>query len=174
MAQIPSLPVDAGQRHLPITEESFLELCSRFLDPKSLKILLELSLEPPKNPKKTGSVAVDSWNEMENNLRLALAQVRSQKLKKNFEVPPVSIRPEAIQAARTAMSFDSPLEAEQFLNQFRKDFVDCLAKPDIFSTESLYVYALRLKLAHRIQKFDEEAGIASYHKIYDRILGEAK
>jgi hypothetical protein len=174
MAQLPAFPADAGRGALPITEESFLELCSRFLDPKSLKILSALSLEPPRNFQKTGSVVADSWNQMENSLRLALAQVRSQKLKKNFEVPPVSIRPEAIQAARTALGFDSPLDAERFLDQFRLDFVGCLAKPDIFSTETLCVYALRLKLAHRIQKFDQEAGIASYHKIYDQILGEAK
>ena len=174
VAQLPSFSLTSGSSQLPITEEYFLDLCSRYFDPKTMQIMRELSLEPPKFPVKTGSTVVDAWNEMENSLRLALAVVRAQKLKKAFDAPAVSLRPEAVQAARTAAGLDTPLAAELYLNEFRLDHIGKIAGPDIFSTEAVFVYALKLKMAHRMKQFNEEAGVASYHKIYDQILGETK
>ncbi|GMO61845.1 MAG: DUF2764 family protein [Treponemataceae bacterium] len=174
ISQLPSFQI-AGNSQLPITESAFNELCSRYLDAKTLALVLNLSLEPPRAliEVKTGFGAVDAWNEMEVSLRLALAQLRAQKLQKDFSHPAVSIRPEALQAARTASSIESPLEAELFLNDFRAGFIDKIALADVFSTNALLVYALRLKLAVRIRKFNEEAGRDSYREIYDKILGEA-
>jgi hypothetical protein len=176
VAQLPYFSVSSASTtaQLPITEESFFELCSRFLDRKSMKILRGLSLEPPKSLKKTGSVVVDSWNEMENNLRFALAIVRAQKLKKVFDVPAVSLHLASVQAARTAVGLDSPLAAEQYLNDFRLECVGQITGFGIFSADAVFAYALKLKLAYRMKKFNEEEGIASYHKIYDQILGETK
>ncbi|MDR3311642.1 MAG: hypothetical protein LBS64_00710 [Spirochaetaceae bacterium] len=171
-AQLPAIP-SGSDRAPPLSGEAFLELCSRFLDKKSMDILRSLSLEPPVKPLKTGSRVVDSWNEMENSLRLALAALRAQKLNKTFDGLAASIRPEALQAARTAMGLDNPLAAEQFLNDFREGCIDRIAGHGTFSTETMYAYALKLKMLIRIRKFNEEAGAASYHKIYDHILGEA-
>ena len=42
-----------------------------------------------------------------------------------------------------------------------------------FSDDAVIAYGLKLKLANRVKKFNEEAGMASYRKIYDRILGES-
>jgi hypothetical protein len=44
---------------------------------------------------------------------------------------------------------------------------------DNFSDEAVIAYGLKLKLANRVKNFNEEAGMASYRKIYDRILGES-
>jgi hypothetical protein len=172
-AQLPALNL-GSDRPPPLTSEAFLELCGRFLDAKSLGLLSALSLEPPIDPQKTGSAVVDSWNEMESSLRLALAVIRAQKMNKTFDSPASSIRAEALQAARTAIALDSPLAAEQSLNEFRGAFISRIGGHSSFSTEMLYAYALKLKLLVRIRKFNEEAGIASYHKIYDQNLGEAK
>ena len=43
-----------------------------------------------------------------------------------------------------------------------------------FSVDSVFEYALKLKLAQRMRKFDVETGMASYKKIYEKILGDNK
>jgi hypothetical protein len=172
VAQLPSIP--QAPAPLPITSGAFEELCSRFFDPGSLAVLRGISLEPPAHPAPTGSFVVDSWNGMENSLRFALAQVRAQKLKRDFSAGAVQIHPEAAQAARTAAAMDNPLGAERFLNDFRSDFISRITPVDIFSTEAVYAYFLRLKLAERARKFNDEAGMASYRILYDQILGDAK
>jgi hypothetical protein len=160
-----------------MTDAQFLELAGRFLDSHSLSVLASLSLMPPVKIKKTGSSVVDTWYATEKALRVALAQLRAQKLKKSFDPAKVggaasSVDFSVSQAARTAMTLDSPLAAEQFLNDFRLSVLSNLTPMNSFSTEALYLYALKLKLFERIRKFNEDAGIASYKTIYDQILGE--
>ena len=41
-------------------------------------------------------------------------------------------------------------------------------------TASAYAKAVPLALAERMKKFNRDEGLASYHKIYDEILGENK
>ena len=65
MAQLPSFAVSDDATPLPVTEQYFLELCSRFLDKKSMKILSSLSLEPPREVVSTGSAFVDKWYNQE-------------------------------------------------------------------------------------------------------------
>ena len=65
---------------------------------------------------------------------------------------------------------DSPLAAEQFLNQYRLSFLDGIRPADDFSVDAVYAYGLRLKLALRMKMFNADKGMVSYHKIYDSIL----
>lgn len=181
LAQLPAFNVSDDKAPLPITEEYFNDLCSRFLDKKSLSIVEALSLEPPRTKKSTGSSFVDEWYEKERALRVAMAEIRAVRMKKKFEIEgsdgasPVS--PEIIQAARTACSMDSPLSAEQYLNSFRASIIDNIKLSDAFSTDAVFAYGLKLKLASRMKKFNAETGLKCYHSIYDRILnasGETK
>jgi hypothetical protein len=164
-----------------MTETQFLDLAGRFLDSHSMNVLKSLSLVPPTSITKTGSPVVDTWNATEQALRVALAQLRAQKLKKNFDVSKIGtavdvyaskLKATTVAAVRTAMTLESPLAAEQFLNDFRLGVLLGLTPMNSFSTEALYLYALKLKLFERINKFNEDAGIASYKTIYDQILGE--
>lgn len=174
MAQLPAFSINVGAL-LPFTEEYFIELCSRFLDNKAMGILRSLSLEPPRIPKKTGSSFVDNWYSWERNVRLSLAKIRATKLKKEFSLGSelLSFPPDVVFTARTASGFDSPLEAEEFLNSERLFALNRLSPLDAFSIDALYAYALKFKLAVRIKKFNEETGMESYRKIYDTILGES-
>ena len=79
-----------------------------------------------------------------------------------------------IKAARTAVGMDSPLAAEEFLNQYRMDTLNSLAPLDSFSVDAVIAYGLKLMLAQRMKKFDVAAGKEAYHKIYDEILEESK
>lgn len=180
VSQLPEFTVSDGKSPLPISYEYYRDLCSRFMSGKNLKILDSLSLEPSIDDSvKTGSKFVDEWNHRERSLRLALAQIRALRMKKKFNMGLVSIAPDAVQAARTASGMDSPLAAEQFLNQYRLSVIDSIRPLDLFSTDTVFSYGLRLQLAVRMKKINAEMGAASYRKIYDSILkadasGESK
>ncbi len=169
MAQLPALPSDT-EIPLPVTEDYFLDLCSRFMDKKSLKILKGLSLEPPREKTSTGSAFVDSWYGWERQLRISLAIIRARRMNKNFVTDSMSFPADVQQTARTACGFDSPLESEVFLNNARMEMMSRLSPSDGFSTDAVFAYALKLKLLIRIRKFNEEAGVSSYRKIYEKIL----
>lgn len=170
VAQLPSFVVSDDRTPLPITEAHFTELCSRFLAKDEQRILEGLSLEPPRDEARTGSKLVDAWYEHERSLRVALAQIRALNMKKKFDAGGLSLSPDAVQAARTAAGMDSPLAAEQFLNQYRVRVIEGITPLDGFSVDAVFAYGIRLKLAARMKKFSAETGMASYHKIYDRIL----
>lgn len=170
LAQLPSFSASDEKSALPITEEYFYDLCSRFLDKKSLGHVKELSLVPPREKTETGSAFLDRWYDTERELRLALAQIRALRLNKKIKTENKSLSVDVVQAARTATGMDSPLAAEQFLNKYRLSLLDSIRPADEFSVDAVYLYGLRLKLALRIKKFDTNKGMASYHKIYDSIL----
>lgn len=174
MAQLPSFVVSDDSTPLPVTEKYFMDLCSRFLDKKSLAILNSLSLEPPREGCHTGSDFVDQWYDKERDLRLALAQIRAERMKKNVGAVPETFPPDIVQVARTATGMDSPLSAEQFLNEYRVKIVDSITPADGFSCDAVFAYGLKLKLATRMKKFNKEAGVKAYRTLYDQILGEAK
>ena len=161
LAQLPSFSVTDEKSVLPVTEEYFYDLCSRFLDKKSFEQVKLLSLTPPLKKVSTGSVFLDKWYDGERNLRFALAQIRALRMNKKFEIENESFSPDVIQAARTATGMESPLAAEQ---------LDSIRPADEFSVDAVYAYGLRLKLALRMKMFNAEKGMISYHKIYDSIL----
>ncbi|MDR1748810.1 MAG: hypothetical protein LBR47_07105, partial [Spirochaetaceae bacterium] len=70
MAQLPGIYQSAsGGGTLPFSYDYFMELCSRFLSESDMKKLISVSLEPPKETVRTGSVLLDRWFEWERNLR---------------------------------------------------------------------------------------------------------
>lgn len=194
MAQLPSLDAVSDAAPLPVTEERFLELCGRFLGKKALGVLRQLTIAPPRTREATGSRLADAWNDGERNLRLALVQVRTERLaalsrerQRNgtqasgasesaalshlgAAVEPGGLPADMLQAARTAAGMDNPLAAEQFLNKFRMDFLDGLRPSDPFSEDAVFYYGLKLKLLARMRRFDEQKGRDAYRTIYDAIM----
>ncbi len=175
VSQLPAIRTDddSGAK-LPITTEYFRDLCRRFMSAEFAAIAENLSLEPPVEAKPTGSSFLDAWFSKERDLRFALAQLRALKMKKDIKDIPSVSDGEVIQAARTATGMDSPLSAEQFLNQYRLSVLDKLAPLDYFTVDGVFNYGLRLMLTERMKKFNRDEGLVSYHKIYDDILGENK
>lgn len=175
VAQLPAFSSNAdSSAKLPITTEYFKDLCARFMSQKDNEMAQNLSLEPPKENVATGSAFLDEWYTRERNLRFALAQVRAQKMKKEAKDIPITTDGEAVQVARTATGMDSPLSAEQYLNGYRLEVLDKIAPLDMFSVDAVYNYGLRLMLTERMRRFNRDEGLASYHKIYEEILGENK
>ena len=170
MSQLPSLDGIGDNMPLPITEEGFLEVCRRFLGKKELIELEKLTLSPPREGAKSSSPLVDAWNEGERNLRLALAKLRADKMKKSFALSEGYLPAELLQTAHTAVEFESPMEAEKFLNDYRLKFLESLRPMDTFSKDSVFYYGLKLKLILRMRNFDNESGITAYKNIYNSVL----
>lgn len=170
ISQLPSLDGVNENMPLPITSERFAELCKRFLGKKAQGEFEKLTLAPPRNPEKSSSALIEKWNEGERKLRFALAKLRADKLDKRFETDNQSFSAGLLQAARTAVEIESPMEAERFLNKYRLDFLETLRPMDSFSEEFVFYYALKLKLIERIRKFDSESGEAAYRNIYNSIM----
>ena len=170
MSQLPSLDGVGENAPLPITEKDFLEVCHRFLGKNELKELEKLTLLPPREPMKSSSPLIEERNEGERNLRLALAKLRADKMKKSFAVAEGYLSAEHLQPARTAVEFESPTEAEKFLNYYRLKFLETLRPMDTFSKDSVFYYCLKLKLISRMRNFDNEGGITAYKNIYNSVL----
>ncbi len=172
VSQLPNISYSENKSNLPINQESFIEICSRFVSNKEKKIISNLSLIPPKELKSTGSSFLDTWYEKERNLRFALAQIRAQKMKKDAVPLPAGCTQDIITAARTAISMNSPFTAEQFLYEYRLRLIDDIKPLDSFSIDAVYAYGIKLMLIERMHKFNTENGISAYHKIYNSILGD--
>ena len=170
ISQLPSLDGIGENTPLPITEERFLELCSRFLGKKAQNDLKKLTLMPPKACEETGSAFIDAWNSCERNLRLALCKVRADKMKKSFDLENRILPVEYIKTASTAIEMDNPMEAEKYLNRFRLSLLEDLRPMDGFSGDFIFYYGLKLKLILRIRQFDTEAGEKAYRNIYNSII----
>ncbi len=174
ISQLPSLDGISESTPLSITSERFEELCERFLGKKALLEFKKLTLAPSKCPEKSSSPLVEGWNEGERNLRIALAKLRADKLNKHFDMDVQTISPELMQAARTAVEIESPMEAETFLNKYRLDFLETLRPMDSFSEEYVFYYGIKLMLIERIRKFDTKIGELAYKNIYSSIMNNDK
>lgn len=170
ISQLPSLDGLTEVSPLPITTERFTELCHSFLGKKAQTVLDSLTLAPAKEPEKSASDLVAKWNEGERTLRLALAKLRADKLDKQFNAETRTFSPELLQAVRTAVEIENPMDAEKFLNKYRLDFLETLRPLDAFSEEFVFYYGLKLKLVERMRKFSLERGEAAYRNIYGTII----
>lgn len=174
VSQLPSLDGISDSVPLPITEERFWELCSRFLNKKTFDELDSLTLIPPKFPENINSPLLESWYTIERNLRLALGKFRAEKLNKTFEFGNITLPTELLQTARAAVEFNDPLEAEKFLNNFRLKTLEALRPMDTFSEDYLFYYKIKLKLILRIREFDKSRGQAAYRNIYNSIMNRVE
>ncbi len=170
IAQLPTLDGLGDNMPLPITEDRFLELCSRFVSKKTMSELQRLSLTPPRRKVKFSSSVAKAWDEHERSLRLILGKARAERMKKSFDADDAEETGELLALARTAVKQTDPLEAEKLLNRSRLEFLEGLRPADAFSEEMLFYYSLKLKLISRIRQFDESAGESAYKNIYSSIV----
>ena len=106
----------------------------------------------------------------ERNLRVSLAKSRADKMKKPFDLADKTIDNELLKVANTAGEFESPLEAEVFLNNYRLEFLETLRPTDNFSEDFVFYYGIKLKLISRIRQFDKTVGENQYENIYNSII----
>lgn len=174
MAQLPAI---VPATHPSLSYNEFFELASRYLSRRDWKILDKLTLEPPRDAIRTGSVIVDQWMDRERALRLELARLRAQKLNRTVflttgEIETVSDQVAVSQIARNVVSMDNPLEAERYLLDVRTRWLNEMRGNHFFDSEAVFMYGLSLLLRERAERFTVEAGQDAYSSIYTQILGE--
>lgn len=170
MSQLPSLDGIGDNMALPITEERFTELCYRYLGKAAQKEIGKLTLIPPQKPEKSSSAVLSGWYESERKLRIALAKIRAEKMKKSFDTENEYLPTELLRVVKAAVEDDSPLEAEKLLNTYRLELLETLRPMDNFSEETVFYYGLKLKLLLRTRQFDANTGSAAYKNIYNSIM----
>jgi hypothetical protein len=160
-----------------ITSAYFLDLCKEHLEQKDFERLASCSLNPFPviEPLENTSAFLDSWRNWEQAIRLHLAKFRAQNLKRDFSSieEPSSDFLDAASIAKTAVTMDSPLEAEMYLDKARWDYIDSLEGLDHFSDNVLYAYLLKLYLIERNAQFKEDEGFAEYKRLYASIINNA-
>lgn len=176
MAQLPSISFGSKP---PFKYEEFEQLAFRYVNKKDGELLKSLSLEPIRNGKKTSSSLLNKWNEFECAVRLALRELRANKLKwENVDISyeehsKVISSYYAQSIASQAFSMEDPLQAELFLDKKRFEFLDSIKSSDSFSSDALFSYAIMLLLIIREESFSREIGIEEYKKLYSEILGKS-
>lgn len=170
ISQLPSLDGIGENMPLPITEERFFELCNQIAGKRIQNEIKKMTLLPSKTYEKSSSSLIEQWNNGERNLRLALAKIRADKMKKTFDIENNVLSSELLKIANMATDIESPLEAEKFLNNYRLEFLETLRPMDNFSGEFIYYYGLKLKLISHIKQFDSNVGEMAYKNIYNSIM----
>ncbi len=130
----------------------------------------KLTLLPPIDFEKSSSPLIEAWNEGERDLRLALGKVRAEKMNKAFDLQNKNLPSKLIKVATQAVEIENPLDAENFLLQYRLGFLETLRPMDNFSEDFVLYYGLKLKLLLRIRQFDKALGESTYKNIYNSIL----
>jgi hypothetical protein len=183
-AQLPYLIY--GQA-VPMSSATFRELARSALNVQDAAVLDCCTLDPdPAGEGKTGlayaemappvsSEFINRWREWERALRLNLARSRAQKVKREgLQAADAPEHPAgAAGAAKTALTLESPLEAELFLDKARWDAIEELQGIGAFSENAMYAYLLKLLLMERRAAFRAEEGFSEYKGLYTAILERA-
>jgi hypothetical protein len=183
-AQLPYLSY--GQT-MPISLSRFRELCRENLTPEDAALLDLCSLDPdpvkaelpPEErgaaytelPPETPSAFINRWREWERALRLHLARLRGQQLRRDAALAdPPDMFVEAQAAAKAAFAMDSPLEAELFLDKARWDAIEEIQGIAYFHRDNIFAYLLKLLLLERRASFKTEEGFMEYQSLYASIM----
>ena len=170
VSQLPSLDAVNEGTPLPITSERFASLCESNLGKKGMAEFAKITLSPSREPEKSASALIESWNTGERDLRLALAKARADKMNKSFDIGTKVFSADILQTVRSAVEAESPMEADKILNRRRLDFLETLRPMDPFSQEYVFYYGLKLRLLERIRRFDPASGELAYRTIYNSIM----
>jgi hypothetical protein len=150
---------------IPVSEEYFLQFAEDTIDAKDYQILLKCrwGLTKP-----TGFSFADQILSWDRELRLELAKARISKLpfdlSPNLKAMPGNYG--LLEQVRAVMAIDSPLDAELVLNQIRWSYLEETGARHYFDLEALVIYYLKLQLALRQEKFQEQLGRDSFEKEY--------
>lgn len=156
---IASLPVLAiGQS--PISAEAFESRCAAELCARDYEALQQIAQIPlPENA--LSHAFAKEWNNLETQLRNAIARKRANKRQ---EDPTPTLRSHGgyatiiEDAVDNAWAQSNPLERERSLDTLRWSLLEDLTGPDPFSFNVILSYAVKRNIAERWASMDPEAG----------------
>ena len=174
VSALPTVSLDSEQ--FP-SEESFLEMCSDWMDPSDLGLIQNTRLNPTEMNLEPKNGLLNRWFVFESELRNESARIRGQKLKKD---PTQFLRTDdsgvyftaygtSSDGIKSAVQESSPYQGEKLLNQIRWSFLDELSVGHIFSIEALQIYYLKLQILSRISNFKQKLGEERFQVQYQTL-----
>ena len=145
---------------LPFSVADFLELCRGQLDSRDM-VTIEDSVADAHAINENSCLTLTEWKRFETALRNEVAKQRAARSAKD---PSKYIRgdgysnPFETGFAHWAISQDSPIEAERYLDRVRWDKAEDLGREHYFDIDFLITYVLKLKILERWQAINKEDG----------------
>jgi hypothetical protein len=165
-----------------MSSEHFRGLCRAGLSADDARLLPFCTLDPFKisgdaDPKAVPVAAsqtfIRQWSEWEKALRFNLARARAARIKRDNPPEAPDYPQDAVAAAKTASTMDSPLEAEIFLDGARWKAIENFQGLGYFEINTVYAYLLKLLLMERRSAFRTEEGFTEYKGLYASIVEAA-
>lgn len=166
VASLPSLK--SGEKP-PLTRERFEDIARSALSEADLAVFEKALLG---QPSETENSFLQEWFTWEKEFKKELAKGRLQKA--GFENP--GPLPETLgkfnlmEAARSLLGKDNPLEAEMLLDAVRWSFLEEMLLGHYFDLEVILAYSLKMQILQRQDLFEKTLGQENYRKTYQTII----
>jgi hypothetical protein len=155
VASLPSLQIGDEP---PVSLEDYIDNCAQWVTERETSILKTVLLhEPIASP----CPLCAAWNNIETQLRNAVAKHRGQKLGVDFKeyLHPHDGFSGTIETLVTdAFTRTDPVELEEELDRARWKLADELIGQDPFSFKKVLAYGIQLKIVERWNRMDVSAG----------------
>ncbi len=155
---VASLPYLHFDRKCPISTESFLAECKKWLSEDDMKTLSNASIKTH-NAKPGAALVLQQWREFDGDLREEIAAVRKNTQEKRNDKPGLS--------ARIIFEQPHPLLMEQAFEKIRWQFLDSLETGNFFDINFLVVYFLKLQIMERLTMFDKKTGEKVFQDMHE-------
>lgn len=158
---IASLPMLEFGTRASILYSDFITHCQEELHTSDMKIIERVKIRPFEDMKDS-SPTLREWKRFDTSLRNEIARSRAVRFAKD---PSQYIRgenypdPFVSGFAHWAVSQDSPIEAERFLDQLRWEKIEELEKGHYFDIDFLITYALKLQILERWDRINSGRGM---------------
>lgn len=158
-----SLPSPESAAQLP-TPERFLEMAATELDTKALEVLQQIF-----ENQHTDDPFVQSYRSFDLRLRYELARLRAQSLSWPVSEPEEMSDEYLAESARQVFQRETPLEAEEALDELRQVWLVRAAFGKDYRWEHLLSYALRLVLWWKKKHREVNRGRDHFETNYQKI-----
>ena len=151
--------------------DEFLSICKEACSRKDMRCIEDIHLDPAGENRSVHNLA-RKWMTWETNLRNELVRFRAKdhgKDQERFLKEESAFYTEISDIVREAYSQESPLQAEEVLNQARWRRLEELEVGHHFDLEKLMVYHLKLQLNERKALFTKKAGEENFARVYQSI-----
>jgi hypothetical protein len=142
----------------PFSTEEYIDNCAQWVSEYEADILRHVLLQEPDI---APCPLCKAWNNIETQLRNAVAVLRAQKLgvdAKEYLQPHSGFSGEIEVMAREAFARNDPIETEEELDRARWKLADDLAGQNHFGFEKVLAYGIQLKIVERWNRMDVHTG----------------
>lgn len=168
---VSSLPYLGKDIQVQLTVKEFKNLCKEQMSSGDYKIIEKCELNNF-NLKEPFNKTFSKWQIREINLRNELLKLRAQG--KNIQADKYFILCNTItevdEIAKNAFNQNSPLDAENILDNARWIFLDNLEVGNYFNIDKLILYSLKLQLLAKKASYNKDKGTEVFNKIKDEKL----